>query len=51
MALEHGGLDVEALGGIAPELADGQRIVRDFGKDRFGEGLYNDAAYARKYAN
>jgi tungstate transport system substrate-binding protein len=30
---------------------DGQRIVRDFGKDRFGEGLYNDAAYARKYAD
>ncbi len=30
---------------------DGQRIVRDFGKDRFGEGLYNDAAYVRKYAD
>lgn len=30
---------------------DGQRIVRDYGQDRFGEGLYNDAVYARKYAD
>ena len=27
----------------------GQKIIRDFGKDRYGEGLYNDAAYARQY--
>lgn len=27
----------------------GQEIVRSFGADRFGEGLYNDAAYARQY--
>jgi tungstate transport system substrate-binding protein len=27
----------------------GQKIVRDYGKDRYGEGLYNDATYARKY--
>ena len=29
----------------------GQQIIRDYGKDRFGEGLYNDAAYARQYAD
>jgi tungstate transport system substrate-binding protein len=28
---------------------DGQRIIADYGRDKFGEGLYNDAAYARKY--
>lgn len=28
---------------------EGQKILRDFGKDRFGEGLYNDAEYAKKY--
>jgi tungstate transport system substrate-binding protein len=27
----------------------GQKIIRDYGKDIYGEGLYNDAAYARKY--
>jgi tungstate transport system substrate-binding protein len=27
----------------------GQKIIRDFGKDQYGEGLYNDAVYARKY--
>ena len=27
----------------------GQKIIRDYGRDRFGEALYNDAAYARKY--
>jgi tungstate transport system substrate-binding protein len=27
----------------------GQQIIKDYGKDRFGEGLYNDAAYARQY--
>jgi len=27
----------------------GQKIIRDFGKKRYGEGLYNDAAYAEKY--
>jgi tungstate transport system substrate-binding protein len=29
----------------------GQKIIGNYGKDRFGEGLYNDAAYARQYAN
>jgi tungstate transport system substrate-binding protein len=29
----------------------GQRIIKNYGKDRYGEGLYNDAAYARKYAH
>ncbi|MEW6140882.1 MAG: substrate-binding domain-containing protein [Thermodesulfobacteriota bacterium] len=28
---------------------EGQRIVRDYGKDKHGEGLYNDAQYAQKY--
>jgi tungstate transport system substrate-binding protein len=27
----------------------GQKIIRDYGKDLHGDGLYNDAAYARKY--
>lgn len=26
-----------------------QLLIRNFGKDRFGEGLYNDAEYARQY--
>jgi tungstate transport system substrate-binding protein len=28
---------------------EGQRIVREYGKDKFGQALYNDAAYAKKY--
>jgi len=27
----------------------GQRIIGDYGKDGYSEGLYNDAAYARQY--
>jgi len=27
----------------------GQSIIREYGRDRFGEALYNDAAYAKKY--
>ena len=27
----------------------GQQIIGDYGKDRYSEGLYNDAAYARQY--
>jgi tungstate transport system substrate-binding protein len=27
----------------------GQQIIRDYGKDRYGAGLYNDAAYAKMY--
>jgi tungstate transport system substrate-binding protein len=27
----------------------GQNIIQDYGKDKYGEGLYNDAAYARQY--
>ena len=27
----------------------GQAIIREFGKDKYGEGLYNDSAYAKKY--
>ena len=29
--------------------AEGQEIIRTYGKDRYGEGLYNDAEYAKKY--
>ncbi len=27
----------------------GQQLIREFGRDRFGEALYNDAAYALKF--
>lgn len=27
----------------------GQRIIRDYGADKYGEGLYNDAAYAKQF--
>jgi tungstate transport system substrate-binding protein len=27
----------------------GQKIIRDYGRDKHGEGLYNDAAYAKQY--
>ena len=27
----------------------GQKIIREYGRESYGEGLYNDAAYARKY--
>jgi tungstate transport system substrate-binding protein len=27
----------------------GQKIVRDYGADKYGGGLYNDAAYAKQY--
>jgi tungstate transport system substrate-binding protein len=27
----------------------GQGLIRDFGKEQYGEGLYNDAAYAKQY--
>ncbi len=29
----------------------GQRIIRDYGKDRYGESLYQDAAYARQFVD
>ncbi len=29
--------------------AKGQKIIRDYGKDKYGAGLYNDAKYAKKY--
>jgi tungstate transport system substrate-binding protein len=28
---------------------DGQKIVAEYGRDKFGEGLYDDMAYARRY--
>ena len=27
----------------------GQKIIQNYGRDRYGEGLYNIAAYARQY--
>ena len=27
----------------------GQAIIREFGTPQYGEGLYNDAAYAKQY--
>jgi tungstate transport system substrate-binding protein len=29
--------------------ADGQKLIRDYGRERFGEALYNDEVYARQY--
>ncbi len=29
----------------------GQKIIQEYGKDKYGEGLYNDAEYAKKYAH
>lgn len=28
---------------------EGQKIIAEYGRDQFGEGLYNDAAYAKQY--
>ena len=30
---------------------EGQELIQNYGKDRYGEALYNDAAYARKFAD
>jgi tungstate transport system substrate-binding protein len=27
----------------------GQKIIRDYGKAQYGQGLYDDAAYAKQY--
>jgi tungstate transport system substrate-binding protein len=29
----------------------GQKIIQEYGQDKYGEGLYNDAAYAQKYVH
>jgi tungstate transport system substrate-binding protein len=29
----------------------GQQLIREYGKEKYGEGLYNDAAYAKQYAD
>ena len=29
--------------------ADGQKIIATYGKDNYGEGIYNDAEYAKQY--
>ena len=28
---------------------DGQKLIRDYGREQFGEGLYNDRQYARQF--
>jgi tungstate transport system substrate-binding protein len=28
---------------------DGQKIIRSYGQDLYGEAMYNDATYARQY--
>ncbi len=28
---------------------EGQKIIRDYGRDKYGQGLYDDAAYAKQY--
>ena len=28
---------------------EGQKIIRDYGSEKYGEGLYNDATYAKQY--
>lgn len=28
---------------------EGQKIIRDYGKEQYGQGLYDDAAYAKQY--
>ena len=30
---------------------EGQRLIGEYGKDKYGVGLYNDAAYAKKYVD
>ena len=30
---------------------EGQRIIRDYGRERYGEALYNDAVYARRFVD
>jgi len=46
-----GGPELELAGRFIDFIAspEGQRIVREFGRERYGEGLYNDAEYARRY--
>jgi tungstate transport system substrate-binding protein len=29
--------------------ADGQKIIATYGKDKYAEGIYNDAEYAKQY--
>ncbi|PKN40814.1 MAG: ABC transporter substrate-binding protein [Deltaproteobacteria bacterium HGW-Deltaproteobacteria-18] len=40
-------LSVRFIDYVASEA--GQKIIVEYGKDKYGEGLYNDAAYARQY--
>lgn len=40
-------LSVRFIDYVASEA--GQKIIVEYGKDTYGEGLYNDAAYAKQY--
>ena len=33
------------------QSAEGQRIIGEYGKDMYGEPMYNDAEYAQQYAH
>ena len=53
-ALKQNGLDTPQKN-ISAKFIDfvakgeGQNIIRSFGKELYGEAIYNDAAYAKKY--
>ena len=49
-----GGTPGEATGRRFIEFVaseEGQSIIRNYGRDRYGEPLYNDAVYARQYVH
>ena len=53
-ALKQNGLDTPQKNISAKFIdfvakGDGQNIIRSFGKELYGEAIYNDAAYAKKY--
>ncbi len=48
----EGATDGQKLGGLFVEFVaseEGQKIIGDYGKDKFGDPMYNDAEYAKKY--
>lgn len=46
---QHPAIASEFIDFVASE--QGQRIIRDYGKDLYGEAMYNDAEYASQYAH
>lgn len=46
-ATESAGLAAEFIAFISSEA--GQAVIRTFGKEQYGEAIYNDAAYAAKF--